>query len=571
MFAKNGMTIVGAGVMIALIPLGSVYAQANQSDFFLIFASDPQIGYCDPPQCQTGQDELKQTKIWNQVHLSSIAKFANKPNDFLGLVINGDLTNTADPDQLTFFSNTYMHTPNLRVYPGLGNHDYLDYIDVRCAVDGALIPGGCFRNEIYNFVSWIRSTPDIKGFDWQGNFAKDPAFLGDPHTPDTLKGSLDYYWDIGNFRFIQLNWNPAYTRNYSVYLWAWGKYQDFQITSGMDWLKDVLEKSSGMTVILNMHGINYDDAFSPTNTDYAASYAQLQKLLDRYPNVGAIFAGHIHYWAGDQSFYNDIKGTEAEGGQSDDERRRIWATNPPATPKPIYDANSIAAAHALAVLSNTTPPPAPALDASSFVTPCKQKIPVLYNGSSSYNLYLTVIFKDAGPFSRSMAWSVIDSRNGDTKPVATGKYEFPRWTAAKPGSKGGCPTLVPTVSSSSPARPRPFTSAAQACGEDCEIGALPGEKACNKYLMRRPVPAVFLANGNAVMDTIDSGTRVLACQGAADLDAAAMRIWCLSESFKNKVSTIDAAENCSQGKGPQLRPTDRKPTWPPPERATWQH
>jgi len=129
MFAKNGMTIVRAGFMIALMfPVGSVYAQANHSDFFLIFASDPQIGYCDSPQCQTGQDGLEQSKTWNKAHLSSIAKFVNKPNDFLGLVIDGDLTNTGEDAQLKYFEHTYMNTPHLQVYPGLGNHDYFPLV-----------------------------------------------------------------------------------------------------------------------------------------------------------------------------------------------------------------------------------------------------------------------------------------------------------------------------------------------------------------------------------------------------------------------------------------------------------
>jgi hypothetical protein len=186
-----------------------------------------------------------------------------------------------------------------------------------------------------------------------------------------------------------------------------------------------------------------------------------------------------------------------------------------------------------------------------------------------YNLYLMVNFNDSKTF-RSMAWSVIDSRNGNTNTVATGQYRFPQWLAAQPGATNGCPAQLPPVSLSAPT-PRPITSAAQACGEDCEIGGLPGEQACNRYLMRRPVPTVFLASGNAVMDAIQSGVRVQACGGAEDLDAAAMRIWCLSESFKNKVRPGKAAQACSTGKGPQLRPTDKKPTWPPPEPATWQH
>src|SRR5205823_6593849 len=118
--------------------------------------------------------------------------------------------------------------------------------------------------------------------------------------------------------------------------------------------KSVLDKSSGMTVILNMHGINVDDAFSPANPNYVAGYTQLQRLLDQYPNVGAIFAGHIHYWAGDQSFYSDIQNAPANQGKPDDERRSIWATNPPATPTPIYDPKSADFAAVSAFLNHTT-------------------------------------------------------------------------------------------------------------------------------------------------------------------------------------------------------------------------
>ncbi len=340
----------------------------GMAPFSLIFASDPQFYYCDDFHCSNHEtQEVSVSTAKNNSHVASIASRINTLNNFRGVVINGDVTNTMDKDQLEAFETNYVN--KFKVYPGLGNHDYVQYVDKFCRDDDspATTNGGCFRRGIRAYAGWVRALGDARDFDW------------DDSTKWERKGSLAYWWDIGDYRFIQLNWNPVYTLDKSVYISNWVGNQNYSIISAMIWLTNVLNKSKDKIVILNMHGINVGDAFSatPGDRDYKVGYAQLQDLLSKYPNVGAIFAGHIHNWAGDHEYYLN---------------------------------NSITAAT----------PPWPLGDSAIFRTNCGRRIPILFNGSAIYNLYLSVKFEK-----NKLTWTAIDSRDGNAKELRTDTVSFP--------------------------------------------------------------------------------------------------------------------------------------------------
>jgi hypothetical protein len=331
----------------------------NLSTFQMIFASDPQYAYCDSPICKNGP---KDSKTANQWHSMAIGKLSVANPDTQGLVINGDLTNTMDQYQIDVFENLY--ASKYVIYPGLGNHDYQNYTAYNVGkkdseswgtYDGNAISryGGQLNLMLY-FAKTVRANKNIQGFDWN-----DSDFWN-------RSGSLAYFWDIGDYRFIQLNNFPAFTYKFSNYASRKVGNENYDIQSSLPWLKSVLSKSKNKKVILNMHAINTRDGFGifdyDTNGNYSpGSYSEIlwlagalefARILGENPNVIAIFGGHAHSRVGDQ--YSDDNGT----------------LNPLQSVFKKYDRRN----------------------ARNEVM-AGQAVPVLYSGSAEYNMLLSVKFE----------------------------------------------------------------------------------------------------------------------------------------------------------------------------------
>jgi hypothetical protein len=94
------------------------------------------------------------------------------------------------------------------------------------------------------------------------------------------------------------------------------------------------------------------------------------------------------------------------------------------------------------------------------------------------------------------------------------------------------------------------------------LGTLPGEIACNTYLNERRIPQ----EGNRPMTEAE---RLELCKGAADEQAAAVRIWCFGTSLARNTPAARATLDCAPGgNGPKPGTTTRA-FWPPPEPPTW--
>lgn len=94
------------------------------------------------------------------------------------------------------------------------------------------------------------------------------------------------------------------------------------------------------------------------------------------------------------------------------------------------------------------------------------------------------------------------------------------------------------------------------------LGTLPGEIACNTYLNERRIPQ----EGNR---PITEAERLELCKGAADEQAAAVRIWCFGTSLARNTPASRATLDCAPGgNGPKPGTTTRA-FWPPPEPPAW--
>lgn len=335
------------------------------SSFSMIFASDPQYAFCESKACKEGP---KDSKTANQWHSMAIGKLNVSNPDTQGVVINGDLTNTMDDYQIDVFESLY--ASKYVIYPGLGNHDYQNYTAYNLGqkdseswgtYDGNAVSryGGQLHLMQY-FAKKVRANSNIQGFDWN-----DSDYWN-------RSGSLAYYWDIGDYRFVQLNNFPPFSYKFSNFASKKAGNENYDIQSSLPWLKTLLSKSKDKKVILNMHSINSGDGFG--SFDYSSqkdkdgsysrqigAYSQPQwvvgayefaRLLGENPNVVAIFAGHLHGRVGDQ-YFDDRDGSLKSLGTSAQYDRRNAK-------------NEVMA---------------------------DQAVPVLFSGSAEYNLLLSVKFE----------------------------------------------------------------------------------------------------------------------------------------------------------------------------------
>jgi cytolysin (calcineurin-like family phosphatase) len=275
------------------------------SDFYMIFASDTQYPWTDvwkrdangkkvTKKNSKGEEEgiripetREESNVYseklNRDHIKSMQSIARQVGNanLRGVIINGDLTNFGQPGELDKFKEMWEQT-GLKIYPGLGNHDYANNVN------------DCFENRcatgmvkyMNNFVT--RLTPLSYDFQVSGQYYKLPENRID------YKGSLAYSWDIGDVHFVQLHNYPAYTSSWNSWDAGAARRDFMEITSSMGWLRADLTKArnEGKKIILNMH-----DVYEHFPNEHKAAYAQFVNMVGEF-KVSAIFVGHIHEYQG---------------------------------------------------------------------------------------------------------------------------------------------------------------------------------------------------------------------------------------------------------------------------------
>ena len=280
---------------VGLVPNGqshsfrNVYTPDNSgTDFSIIVMSDPQFNWSWKSEGEEPFDKEKLAPndadvvaasiIYNNRMVDSINKLLEGTRiEFL--VMNGDLTAFGRSKEISryqsFYNNRFMHARDnavkLPVYIGLGNHDYQNnYGD--CTNDVTLQWNRC-ANDMINLI--------------RGSVFK--KYTGDAMYRDNIESyddrSLSYSWNKGKFHFIQIHDYPD-TRNKNV-------------ESPLTWLEEDLSlaQQRNQYIIINMHEYDY---YRPSNDSKSAELQKLDEVFSKYPNIVAIYSGHIHTTAGYQ-------------------------------------------------------------------------------------------------------------------------------------------------------------------------------------------------------------------------------------------------------------------------------
>ena len=203
---------------------------------------------------------------------------ARSDNDYIPLIINGDITNYGHGNERKAFRQEIQRfrdsQPGPLMLPGLGNHDYQGNVN-DCANNG------CARDAVCDQIIWTKAIA-----------AATPGMKFDHHYSPSQRrhtGSLAYSLDIGMLHIVQLNLEPTYTVSFSTGgVGVSGEKTYFDISSSMSWLKRDLEsaKARGQYTIINMHRYN-------GWKDPAIRSGEFSKLIADN-KVIALFAGDLH-------------------------------------------------------------------------------------------------------------------------------------------------------------------------------------------------------------------------------------------------------------------------------------
>lgn len=299
----------------------TVYEKADP-EFRMVVMSDAQYGFCLSGHCKTHFDGSSDEA--NKKHVESIKKIRDDAPYFAGVIVNGDLTNTADRSQLNKYKNDY--DKNFRMYPGLGNHDYKDYYDKWCTVGSIQIMRkyGCTKRILDYISSHVKKLPHTN-FDYKKE-------SGAIHT-----GSYSYSWDIGGYHFVQLHLHPAHELSFDVNtvlgLFPFYILQEYyRITSSMDWLRDDLANvDPGKKVVINMHAIGQEGNFLVDGLEAANGMTEFKSILDQHTNVIAVFGGHIHNWVTNKTIDDTYWSDTSKAGSA-----RNWVIDVGSREVPVF-------------------------------------------------------------------------------------------------------------------------------------------------------------------------------------------------------------------------------------------
>ncbi len=277
--ALCGITLVSCGGIE-----NSTVATTDETSFRYAIMSDPQLFWrCHPTNPACGGENEKEDGLRSNSAMVGKIKALQKIQPILGLIVNGDLTANGGDDELAAYRQFYSQSSlNIPVFPGLGNHDY------------QLNIGGCADNSCARrMLDYMNETTILhlqqallNTIDWH----ESPTYYKFPSLRKDHWGSMSYSWDVKGWHFVQLQLGPTYKAQFDGWNYPGARRDYYQITSSLTWLRQDLEAAvaRGQHIILNMHDFNRELL---TGDDFV-------ELLRIFP-VRAIFAGHVHYQAGE--------------------------------------------------------------------------------------------------------------------------------------------------------------------------------------------------------------------------------------------------------------------------------
>jgi hypothetical protein len=265
---KKIIPILLVGLLTMVTGVNCVVKADGTTNFTMMISSDPQY-----------QEKDDYDKINNQYEDMNVLAADGALNlNVLGCIINGDLTNCGHKEQLDAYRELTGKL-TMKVYPGLGNHDY-DFCVGKTAQNKAA------DNMVLYMYDWIQDNKtNLNLYDVESKTSSSQGIIS-----FFCKGSLAYSFDIGKVHMIQLQNYPAYSRE-----WAGSSFGFFMmatIKNSFAWLEKDLAKArwEGKSIIVNLHDGGWDKFTMWTDAD---TKARFYNLLIEY-GVSAVFAGHVH-------------------------------------------------------------------------------------------------------------------------------------------------------------------------------------------------------------------------------------------------------------------------------------
>ena len=197
-----------------------------------------------------------------------------------GIVINGDLTAYGHKSEFENFKKLWLSTlmmKGLRIFPGLGNHDYENNVD------------HCYNNNcatrMYHFMKdFLKESPYITNSDYKGS----KVYYKFPESRLDHKGSLSYSWNVGDIHFVQLHNHPGYKNQWKSWNISKALRETFYIEPSFQWLRKDLAKAKkeNKKIILSLH-----DTWEGIKSE------EFRNILKEF-KVSALFGGHLHEYVG---------------------------------------------------------------------------------------------------------------------------------------------------------------------------------------------------------------------------------------------------------------------------------
>ncbi|WP_437319059.1 hypothetical protein [Sorangium sp. So ce385] len=279
--------------------------------FSVVIASDPQFWWSeddlvgeDAAEAQLSSADIK--ALGNKTNrdqvkaINALVKGATPPGYSApsAVVVNGDLTSFARPDQWAAYEDQYEGDLLVDVFPGLGNHDYGSNVHDDCgasAQDIAVACGNCAASAGCDLCELVGACDCDKGCAacdrmidegsnycgnesrrWMERWIKKHRGQLEAYDP----GSVAYSFVKNGIRFIQLHNHPTYEE------------PDFHISKSIDFLRNQLADAvgEGQRAVINMHDFGED--MPTTDEEFIGAITGFEY------NILGIFSGHIHYRAG---------------------------------------------------------------------------------------------------------------------------------------------------------------------------------------------------------------------------------------------------------------------------------
>lgn len=267
----------------------------DDESFVMAIISDPQYNYCGSSVDCGFSGGSSDTA--NQNHIASINELRSDEGDqFAGVITNGDNVHVGDRTEWDYFISNYLSS-DWNLYVGFGNHETQYSKDCNSEIT---VDEECVAWFLDNYGQDVMSSA-AHGYDWY--FSRSEDLLGYVD----LSTSLFHAWDIGQFNFVQLNNYPTFTYSYDAPL-VYGKY-DLDIVSALDDLETHLYNlPPDKKIILNMHDVIFDGA-GIDRRDFVDALTRSGRADD----VVAIFAGHIHKYAGQRTWSETVWNDDTGG------------------------------------------------------------------------------------------------------------------------------------------------------------------------------------------------------------------------------------------------------------------